>query len=204
MGARRVELLERRFAYEGHFRMLRYRIRHEQFSGEMGPVLSREVFERGWAACVLPYDPARDEVVLVEQFRMGAYEGGADDPWMIEPIAGIVEPGETPEDVARREAREEAGLEIGALIEIADYFTSPGGASEHCKAYIGRADTRHAGGVHGLDGEGEDIRVHVLPFDEALRWLRGGRLRVSTTLITMQWLALNIDEVRRRFGAAAA
>lgn len=200
----RVELLERRLVYEGHFRMLRYRIRHAQFSGQMGPVLSREVFERGWAACVLPYDPVRDQVVLVEQFRMGAYEGQAENPWLIEPIAGIVEAGETPEGVARREAREEAGLEVEGLIEIADYFTSPGGASEHCKAYIGRVDAQGVGGIHGLDDEGEDIRVHVVPFAEALGWLREGRLRVSTTLITMQWLALNIDEVRRRWGAAAA
>lgn len=200
----RVEILEREVAYQGHFRMFRYQIRHEQFSGGMGPVLSREVFERGWAACVLPYDPVRHQVVFVEQFRMGAYEASADDPWLIEPVAGIVEAGETAERVAQREALEEAGVEVHDLIEVADYFTTPGGASEHVKAFIGRVDARGVGGVHGLDDEGEDIRVHVVGFDEALRWLAEGRLRVSTTLITMQWLALNIDEVRRRFSQAAA
>lgn len=204
MSETRVEVLDRQVAYEGHFRMLRYRIRHRLFSGEMGPELSREVFERGWAACVLPYDPVRDEVVLVEQFRMGAYEGDPDSAWLIEPIAGIVEAGETPEEVARREAREEAQLPVHELIEIADYFTSPGGASEHCKAYVGRVDTSEVGGVHGVADEGEDIKVHVVPLSEALAWLNDGRLRVSTTLITMQWLALHIDEVRRRWGQSPA
>jgi ADP-ribose pyrophosphatase len=195
----RVELLERTTAYDGYFKIIRYRLRHRLFSGGMGPDLTREVFERGQAAAVLPYDPVRDQVVLVEQFRVGAYAAGDDEPWLIEPVAGIIEPDERPGDVAAREAKEEAGLVVTDLIPACEYFVSPGGATEICKVFIGRVDATGAGGVHGLADEGEDIRVHVVTLDEALAWHAEGRLRVASTLVAVQWLALHRGEVRSRW-----
>ena len=124
-----VDIREKRTVYQGHFRIDRYRLRHRLHEGGWSAEMSREVFERGHAAAVLPYDPIRDEVVLIEQFRVGAYAAGK-SPWLVEIVAGIIDPGETPEEVVRREAREEAGLEVGALERIADYLSSPGGASE--------------------------------------------------------------------------
>jgi ADP-ribose pyrophosphatase len=195
----RVEVLERTTAYDGYFKIIRYRVRHRLFAGEMGPAVTREVFERGHAAAVLPYDPVSDRVVLVEQFRIGAYAAGEPDPWLIEPVAGIIDPGERPDEVAGREAKEEAGLVITDLIPACEYFVSPGGATETCKVFIGRADVAGAGGVHGLPDEGEDIRVHVVSLDEALAWLAAGRLRVASTLVAVQWLALHREQVRGRW-----
>jgi ADP-ribose pyrophosphatase len=201
VSGRRVEIIEREVAFQGYFQIIRLRLRHEQFRGGMGSVLSRELFERGQATAILPYDPDRDEVVLVEQFRPGAL-GAPGDPWLIEPVAGIIEAGEMPADVARREAREEAGLEIEDLIEACEYFVSPGGATERCRVFIGRARTAFAGGVHGLAGEGEDIKVHVLRLADALALIgHDPRMRTASALVALQWLALNRDRVRAAFAA---
>jgi ADP-ribose pyrophosphatase len=200
----RVDVLERRTAYDGYFKIIRYRLRHRLFSGGTSAEVLREVFERGHAAAVLPYDPVRDQVVLVEQFRVGAHAACDPEPWLIEPVAGIIEAGERPEDVAVREASEEAGLVITDLIPACAYYVSPGGASETCKVFIGRADVAGAGGMHGLPDEGEDILVHVVSLDEALAWLAAGRLRVASTLVAVQWLALHRDEVRRRWQNGAS
>ena len=125
----RIEVLEKIPAYRGYFRVDSYRLRHRRFDGGWTPVLEREVFERGHAAALLPYDPRRDEVVLIEQFRVGALAAGL-DPWLIEIVAGIIEPGEAADEVARRETHEETGLNVGRIERIAEVFVSPGGASE--------------------------------------------------------------------------
>jgi ADP-ribose pyrophosphatase len=200
----RVEVVERRTAYDGYFKIIRYRLRHLLFSGAISPEIVREVFDRGHAAAVLPYDPAREQVALVEQFRVGAHAAFDPEPWLIEPVAGIIEPGERPEDVAVREAAEEAGLVITDLIPACEYYVSPGGASETCKVFIGRADITGAGGIHGLPEEGEDILVHVVSLDEALAWMAEGRLRVASTLVAVQWLALHRDEVGSRWRGGAS
>jgi ADP-ribose pyrophosphatase len=199
----RVELIERRVVYDGYFKIVRYRLRHELFAGGMGGELVREVFERGHAVAVLPYDPARDQVVLVEQFRIGALDV-LSDPWLLEPVAGIIDEGETPVEVTRREAIEEAGVELLDLIPACTYFVSPGGTSETCQVLIGRIEAPSAGGVHGLPDEGEDIRVHVMSLREALDGIDRARVSVASTVVALQWLALHRDEVRARWTGAAA
>ena len=194
-----VEIVEREQCFSGFYRLDRLRLRHRQFSGAMGPLLSRELFVRHDAACVLPYDPQRDEVVLIEQFRVGAL-GKRANPWLLELVAGLIERDEQPEQVARREAAEEAGLTLGALWPITEYFPSPGGSVERVHLYLGRCDSSGAGGVHGLAEEGEDIRVHVLSFGAALQALKDGRLDNAASTIALQWLALNRDEVRSLWG----
>ncbi|HZD25669.1 MAG TPA: NUDIX domain-containing protein [Alphaproteobacteria bacterium] len=197
---RKVELLSRETVFQGHYRVDRYRLRHSQFAGGLGPEISREVFERGHAVAVLPYDPVRDEVVLLEQFRVAPYACG-DEAWMLEIVAGLTEPGEALEDVARRETQEEAGLALQALKPVARYYTSPGAVTEHVTVYAGRVDAAGAGGIHGLDHEGEDIRVTVVPASEALEMLEAGRFRNSPALIAMQWFALNREALRREWRA---
>ncbi len=197
-----VEVLERTIAFEGFFRLLRYRLRHRLFAGGQSRELVRELHDRGDAAVVLPYDPARGEVVLVEQFRVGALERSG-DPWLLEPVAGIVEPGESPAGVARREAGEEAGVELLDLVPIGSYYPSPGASSELCHAFIARIDAQGAGGLFGLAEHGEDVKAHVLPLATALGWLEDGRLRVASTLITLQWLALHRAELEARWGVGA-
>lgn len=194
----RVEVLERTVAYDGYFTIIRYRLRHTLFAGGMSRELVRELFERGHAVAVLPYDPARGQVVLIEQFRIGALEV-LSHPWLLEPVAGIIEPGESAEEVARREALEEAGLELLDLLPACEYFASPGGSTETCQVFIGKVDASRAGGVHGLADEGEDIRVHVMALDEALHAIDQRRIRVASTIVALQWLALHRAEVEARW-----
>src|SRR4029077_4726641 len=170
-----VEIIDKTLRYKGFFEIVRYRFRHRLFAGGWSGEIEREVFERGHAVAVLPYDPAADAVVLIEQFRIGAFVGGM-APWQTEIVAGIIEAGETPEDVARREAEEEAGAAIGALIPICRYLVSPGGASESVQLYCGRVDSKGLGGIHGLPQEHEDIRVEVRPFAVALAALNAGTI----------------------------
>jgi ADP-ribose pyrophosphatase len=194
-----VEIVEREACFRGFYRLDRLHLRHRQFSGEMGPVLSRELFLRHDAVCVLPYDPQRDEVVLIEQFRVGAMEKGA-HPWLLELVAGLIDTDEVPEAVAHREAREEADIELTSLWPITQYFPSPGGSDEHVYLYLGRCSSVGAGGVHGLAEEGEDIRVHVWPFEDALQAVKDGRINNAASIIALQWLALNRAEVRGLWG----
>lgn len=191
-----VELIEKKAVFQGYFRVDRYRLRHRLFAGGFGPEIRREVFERGHAAAVLPYDPVRDEVVLIEQFRAGPYAKGA-DPWLIEVVAGIIDEGETAEEVALREAIEEAGCKlVPPLRLIFNCFPTPGASSEHVDLFIGRCESAGLGGIHGLAEEGEDIRVIVLPFGDAIALLDQGKIRNAVTIMALQWLARHRIEMR--------
>jgi ADP-ribose pyrophosphatase len=193
------DIVAKSIVYSGFFKMEKYRLRHQLFAGGWSPEISRECLERGHAVAVLPYDPDHDRVVLLEQFRIGALEapGG---PWLLEIVAGIIGPGESKLEVARREAMEEAGCELLAILPICEYLVSPGGTSESITLYCGRVDTKGVGGVHGLIEEQEDIRVQVLPTQEALGLLHSGRILSVTPLIALQWLALNREQLRMRWG----
>ena len=200
--ARDVEILERVEAYRGYFRVDRYRLRHRLHAGGWSGAMDREVFERGHAAAVLPYDPALDSVVFIEQFRIGAFAAGR-PPWLLEIVAGIIEDGETAESVVRREAVEEAGCEIHELVPIADYLVSPGGTSETVVIFCGRVDASRVGGIHGKAEEHEDINVVAVPFAEARKRLDEGAVDNAAALIALQWLALNRDRLRRTWLGAS-
>lgn len=192
---KRVEMIERRTGYRGHFQVDILRLRHSQFNGGMGPEIRREVLNRGHAVMVLPYDPWRDEVVLIEQFRVAPFEVG-DNPWMLEAIAGLIGDGEAMEEVVRREALEEAGIVLDEVERLMTYFTSPGALSEQITTYHAVVDASDAGGIHGVAEEGEDIRVVVLPYADAIAAMHEGRITSGPTIIALQWLALNRDRIR--------
>jgi ADP-ribose pyrophosphatase len=195
-----VEVLDRRTVHDGFFRMDVLRLRHRLFEGGWSREMERELFVRGPAVVLVPWDPVRDEVVLIEQFRIGALESGP-TPWHMEFVAGIAEDGEAPEDVARREAQEEAGLEVGAIEFVHRYQVSPGGNTEEILVYCGHVDSGAAGGVHGLDDEHEDIRVHRVRTDDALAALERGQVRNAAGIIGLQWLALHRAALARRWTA---
>jgi len=192
---RDFEVVEREACFRGFYKLDRIHLRHRQFAGGMGAVIRRELFVRHDAVCVLPYDPQRDTVVLIEQFRVGAMDK-VDNPWLLELVAGLIDKDEEPETVAHREAQEEADLILGPLWPVSRYFPSPGGSDELVHLYIGRCNSEGAGGVHGLPEEGEDIKVHVMSFADALQAVRDGRINNAASIIALQWLALNRDEVR--------
>ena len=191
-----VELHEKTIAYRGYFRVDRYRLRHRLFGGGWSVEVTREVFERGHAVAVLPYDPRRDSVVLIEQFRMGPYANG-ETPWQMEIVAGIIDKGQAPEEVARRELMEEAGLApLGPLAPIGRYFTSPGGCTETIQLYYAAVDSAGGGGLHGLVHEGEDIRAQVVDFATAMAWLDAGRFLSSPPIIALMRRPRHRDRLR--------
>lgn len=191
----RWKLESRQTLFEKYFRLDELSISHELYGGGSSPVFSREIFERGVVAAVLPYDPSCDRVVLIEQFRAGAI-GDADGPWLVECVAGVIEAGESEQDVAMREAVEEAGCHIERLELISHYYVSPGGSSEHCSLFCGMIDSEGIGGIHGLAQENEDILVQVVDAAEAFARVRDGRIRSSATIIALQWLELNHARLR--------
>jgi len=198
MISKEVEIFDKTACYQGFFRIDRYRLRHRLFSGGWSQPILRELFERGHAAAVLPYDPVRDEVILIEQFRIGALDapGG---PWLMEIVAGIIEAEEKPEDVVQRESLEEANCIISDLIPLYDYLVSPGGMTERIALFCGRVDTTHAGGIHGAKEEGEDIKVHVVTRKTALDYLQSGKINSASAIIALQWLALNHNRLKTQW-----
>lgn len=193
-----VEIIARETLYDGFFSLERYRFRHRLFNGGMSDEVSREIFERGHAVVLLPYDPVRDEVVLIEQIRIAAYDTSA-SPWLFELVAGMIEPGESHEEVARREAEEEAGLRVGRCRPIINYLASPGGTSERLAVIVGEVDTRTAKGIHGLAEENEDIRVHVVSRKQSYQWVEEGIVDNAASVIALQWLALHHEELKREW-----
>ncbi len=192
-----IEIIAREDLWRGHTRLERIRLRHRLFAGGMGAEISREVVDRGSAVAVLPYDPERDEVVLIRQFRIGAWRRG-DRPWLVETVAGLVEDGESPEDVARREAVEETGCEIGDLHRVCGYYSSQGLLTEYLHLYCGITDTTGAGGVFGLDHEGEDIEAFVVPWARVLEDVDAGRHNDPKIMLAVRWLATRRDTLRNQ------
>lgn len=192
------EVIDKKICFQGFFRLDRYRLRYRLFNGGWCHPVVREVFERGHAAAVLPYDPVKNEIIMIEQFRVGAMAepGGA---WLLEIVAGIIEKHESSIDVVKRESIEEAGCEITDLIPLYDYLVSPGGTTERIALFCGKVDATHAGGIHGVIEEGEDIKVHVLALEAALALLKAGKINSASAIIALQWLALNRDYVRRQW-----
>ncbi|MGG7054350.1 NUDIX domain-containing protein [Nitrosomonas sp. ANs5] len=192
------EVLEKVICFQGFFRMERYRLRHRKFDGGWSRPITRELLERGHAAAVLPYDPERDRVVLIEQFRAGAMSapGG---PWLLEIVAGMIDTDEPAEQVVTRESVEEAGCCVSDLIPLYDYLVSPGGTTERIALFCGRVDTSGIGGIHGKAEEDEDIKVHVMALAQARALLNSGRIGSASAIIALQWLLLNQEIVRQRW-----
>lgn len=192
------EVLEKVICFQGFFRMERYRLRHRKFDGGWSRPITRELLERGHAAAVLPYDPERDRVVLIEQFRAGAMSapGG---PWLLEIVAGMIDTDEPAEQVVTRESVEEAGCCVSDLIPLYDYLVSPGGTTERIALFCGRVDTSGIGGIHGKAEEDEDIKVHVMALAQARALLNSGRIGSASAIIALQWLLLNREIVRQRW-----
>lgn len=196
--ARDVRLLDDQTVWSGYYAMRRITLQHRRFAGGWSGPIVREVFERGDAVAVLPYDPATDSLVMIEQFRPGAIRGD-DSPWMLELIAGVVEAGERDEEVVHREAMEEAACELLELVPIATVFPSAGACTEQVRLFCGRVNKAAIGGLHGLQDEGEDILVHAVARTDALQLLAENRIPNGHTLIALQWLHIHGAALRERW-----
>ncbi len=193
-----VEIIEKQAAFQGFFRVDNYQIRHRLFKGGWSKPLQRELFERGHAAAVLLVDPLLNKIVLIEQFRMGPLNQ-SQYPWLLELVAGIIEPNETPEQVVNRESQEEAGLVIQEVFPMVEYWVSPGASTEKVNLFCARVDASKAGGIYGLEAEGEDIRVWVFSVEEVYQMLEKGKINNASTLIALQWFKLNEKQIRQQW-----
>lgn len=195
-----VQVTAKETVFKGYFQIDRYTLKHRTFAGGWTGEIRREIFERGHAVVVLLYDPDREQVALIEQFRTGAL--AADwYPWLIECVAGIIEPTETPERVAWRETMEEAGVTPTAMVEVGKYIVTAGGSSETATLFCARIDSTKVDGLHGLEHEGEDIRVFTLPLVEAYAMTKDGRINNSMAVLALQWLMLEKAGLTERWGA---
>jgi len=192
-------VIEDREAYRGYGKVHEYHLTHQRYDGATSEQMTREVFSSGDAVVVLLYDAKRGEVLLTEQFRPGPLPRG-DNPWVIEAVAGRIDTDETPEEVARRECIEEAGVTVGELIKVAEMYNSPGIFSEYVYLYVGETDLTDAGGLHGVDHEHEDIKAMVCSLDEAIEALSDGRLRSAPSFVLIQWLAMNREFLQKKWG----
>ncbi len=197
-GPQDVRILEDEAAWSGHFSIRRLILQHRRFGGGWSEPILREVFERGDAVGVLPYDPVNDSLVMVEQFRPGALRRD-NSPWMLELVAGVVEEGESDAEVVHREAMEEACCELSDLVPIATVFPSSGACSEQVRLFCGRVETAAVGAHAGLQEEGEDILVHSIQRVEALQLLAADQIPNGHTLIALQWLHIHGEELRARW-----
>ena len=187
------EIISKHNLYQGFFCITQYTLKHRLFLGGWSQILKRELFTRGQVTGVLPFDPITEQVVLIEQFRPGLLQH--DSPWLLEIVAGILEPEETIVRVAERETKEETGLTISELIPLYDYWVSPGGSTEYVSMFLGRVDATQAGGIHGAIDEGEDIRVITMSTQEAFIALAEKRIQNAITIIGLQWLQLHYQQI---------
>jgi len=198
-----IEMIEKRTIWQGYFKMVKYFFRHQLYAGGQSEIIEREMFERGHAVAVIPYDPVTDEVVLIEQIRVGAFDCQS-SPWLIEVVAGIIEPGEKPDDVAHRELFEESGVKAQSMEPIMNFLTSPGATSEKIDLYLARVDASSGVDIAGLEEEGEDIKVLRVSVSDAIAALDDGFIINGPTIVALQWLARHHERVRKQMLSDAA
>jgi len=195
---KQIEVINKELVYSGFFRLEKYLLRHSLYAGGWSEQISRELFVRGSCVAVLLYDPITDQVVLIEQFRIGAI-AQPERAWLMEIVAGAIEDGETAEQVAYRESLEEAGCEIQALMKVYEFFTTPGGVGEKITLFCGKVNSANVGGIHGLADEGEDILVRCVDFADAYQMLSTAEIESAIPIIALQWLALNRAQLRAQW-----
>ncbi len=193
-----IRSLETRQPYQNYFSVTEQDIQVPRFDGGISDVVTRAAFVSGDAVAVLPYDAKRDRVLLIEQFRFAPHVNGDKSPWKLEAVAGRIDPGETPQQTARREMHEETGLEVGQLIPVASYYPAPGAVTEYMYAFVGLVDLPDgSGGIAGLQQEAEDIKSHVLDFAEAQDLIAIGAVDTGPLITALFWLSLHRDNIRK-------
>ena len=197
--SRKIECQKTEILADAYFRYEQLTLRTETFAGTLSPPYKREVLRSGPAVVVLLYDPVAQQLILIEQFRVGAYVNNLPSAWILECVAGLVEEGETGEATARREAKEETGCDVRRLEFTGAYLSSPGLSDELVSIYVGEVDAAQAGGVHGHVGEGEDIRTVIFTVDEALAAADRGAVVNIMAQVALLWFARHGETLRQRW-----
>lgn len=193
MNQKSLTVQDNKTVFKGFFTLKNLKFTHSLFQGGQSLLLQREVFCRGQAVVVLLYDLAEQKIVLVEQCRAGAIENAIakndiNQAWLIEPVAGMIDLGESPKQACIREVKEETGADITEPEFISQFYPSPGACDEILHLYASQVDSHMVNKHAGLASENEDIRVVILPFADAKKQLLEGRVNVATTYMALQWL----------------
>ncbi|MEE4244359.1 MAG: NUDIX domain-containing protein [Kangiellaceae bacterium] len=191
----KFDIKQQHVVFDGFFQVEKLLIDHQTFAGDMVCGVEREVFRRGEAVGVLCVDRERRKLVMVEQFRVGCAVANDANPWLIELVAGIVEPGERVADVAARECFEETGCRPRSLKILHQYWVSPGGSDEKFYLFLALVDSSECSETAGLETEHEDIKVHIIDFDDAFSRLASGQINNAMTILGLQWLMLNQSQL---------
>ena len=195
-----VRVAHQETVYQGFYQVQKLKLQHRLFKGGWSHLLQRELVIRLPAVAVLMYDAKSDEVVLIEQFRVGAmaHDNG---PWQLEMVAGMIDTQETSEQVAVRECEEESGAIIAEndLELVCKYLVTPGGSNESLDIYCAPVDASQLSGVHGLPTEGEDIQVQVIEREALWQMLQQGQLTNAATIIAAQWLQLHYPRLKTQW-----
>ena len=192
-----LEVTEEKEIYSGRFRVLQNTLKFKMFSGRWSDTVTRFIMERKHAASILLYNPQRDTVIMVEQMRVGAINSSLNSPWVLEPVAGLIDSEDTPEETAVRESMEEANCKVLDLVPMHSYLVSSGISNEFCYAYCGRISHCEPGSIHGLIEESEDIKIHEITTQDAFDMLREGKIVSGGAIISLQWLQLNLVALKK-------
>ena len=190
----------KRSVYKGFFSVEEHDLTYQKFNNEQSNVVTRSTLVSSDAVIVLPYDPVNDRILLIEQFRAGPYVKGDENPWVLEPIAGLIDEGETPENAGIREAQEEAHLEIKRLELVARSYPSPGISTEFFHQYIGIVELLDSSNlIAGLSSENEDIRSHIFEYEQFFEMIESGKVKVGPLILLGLWLSKNRNRLRKTY-----
>ena len=190
----------KRVVYKGFFSVEEHDLSYRKFNNEQSSILTRSALISSDAVIVLPYDPVNDRILLIEQFRAGPYVKGDENPWVLEPIAGLIDEGETPESAGIREAQEEAHLEIKRLQLVARSYPSPGISTEFFHQYIGIVELLDSSNlIAGLQSENEDIRSHIFEYEQFFEMIESGKVKVGPLILLGLWLSKNRNRLRKKY-----
>ncbi len=188
--------------YQGFFSVEEHSLSYRKFNEEQSAVVTRSALISSDAVIVLPYDPINDRVLLIEQFRTGPYVKGDEAPWVLEPIAGLIDADETPESAGIREAREEAHLELKKLELVARSYPSPGISTEFFHQYIGIVTLpENSSLVAGLASENEDIRSHIFDYERFFEMVESGEIKVGPLILLALWLTKNRPILKEKYSS---
>ena len=190
----------KRVVYKGFFSVEEHDLSYRKFNNQQSSILTRSALISSDAVIVLPYDPVNDRILLIEQFRAGPYVKGDENPWVLEPIAGLIDEGETPESAGIREAQEEALLEIKRLELVARSYPSPGISTEFFHQYIGIVELLDKSDlIAGLSSENEDIRSHIFEYEQFFEMIERGKVNVGPLILLGLWLSKNRNRLRKKY-----
>ena len=188
----KFKILDKKNIHDGFFKMNEVTLKYKKYNGDWSNEIKRELFGGAQVSAVLPYDPVNKKIVLIQQFRPGTISKDNQN-YLDEIVAGIIDPGETPEDTAKRECLEETGCEVSNLSPIQGYFPAPGSSESFYNLFLGEVIAPDKEIIRGLENENEDILVKSYSFDEVKTKMNKKEILNGLTLIALQWFFLNIE-----------